>query len=100
MAGALTNTSTFCSPCSRPLRAAASAVTWAANGVDLREPLKPAPPADSHAITLPAMSVSDTIVLLNDVLMCACPTGMFFFGLRRPRARLGAGGIYFLPAFF
>ena len=36
-----------------PLRAAASAVTWAANGVDLREPLKPAPPADSQAITLP-----------------------------------------------
>ena len=33
-----------------PLRAAASAVTWAANGVDLREPLKPAPPADSQAI--------------------------------------------------
>jgi hypothetical protein len=38
-------------------------------------------------------------VLLNDVLMWAWPTGMFFFGLRRPRARLGAGGIYFLPAF-
>ena len=32
-----------------PLRAAASAVTWAANGVDLREPLKPAEPADSAA---------------------------------------------------
>ena len=42
-----------------PLRAAASAVTCAANGVDLREPLKPAPPADSHAITLPSLSVSD-----------------------------------------
>src|SRR2546429_426243 len=56
-----------------PLRAAASAVTWAANGVDLREPLKPAPPADSHASTLPSRSVSDTIVLLNDVLMCAWP---------------------------
>src|SRR5438105_9208783 len=90
--GPLTNTSTFCSPCSRPLRAAASAVTCAAKGVDLREPSKPAPPADSHAITLPCVSVSDTTVLLNDVLMCACPTGMFFFGLRRPRARLGAGG--------
>src|SRR5579863_6868545 len=75
-----------------PLRAAASAVTCAANGVDLREPLKPAPPADSHAITLPCWSVSETIVLLNDVLMCACPIGMFFLALRRPRAgRLGAG---------
>ena len=61
-----------------PLRAAASAVTCAANGVDLREPLKPAPPADSHAITLPSLSVSDTIVLLKLVLMCACPKGMFF----------------------
>src|SRR5271168_1978812 len=74
-----------------PLRAAASAVTWAANGVDLREPLKPAPPADSHAITLPCTSVRDTIVLLNDVLMWAWPTGMFFLGLRLPLARFGGG---------
>src|SRR5579872_3183258 len=74
-----------------PLRAAASAVTCAANGVDLREPLKPAPPADSHASTLPWVSVSETIVLLNEVLMCACPIGTFFFWRRRPRAgRLGA----------
>src|ERR1700735_2440051 len=91
--GPLTNTSTFWRPCSMPLRAAASAVTWAANGVDLREPLKPAPPADSHAITLPAVSVSETIVLLNEVLMCACPIGMFFFGLGRARpGGLGGGG--------
>src|SRR5882757_4931726 len=58
-----------------PLRAAASAVTWAAKGVDLREPLKPAPPADSHAITLPSRSLSETIVLLKEVLMCAWPWG-------------------------
>ena len=32
-----------------PLRAQLSAVTWAANGVDLREPLNPAEPADSCA---------------------------------------------------
>src|SRR4029077_9286339 len=69
------------------------AVTWAANGVDLRDPLKPAPPADSQAITLPWVSVSETIVLLNEVFMCACPIGMFFFGLRRPGARFGAAGI-------
>ena len=49
--------------------AAASAVTWAANGVDLREPLKPADPALAHAITLPSLSVRVTRVLLNDVLM-------------------------------
>ena len=58
-----------------PFWAAASAVTCAANGVDLREPLKPAPPADSHAITLPSRSVSVTIVLLNEVLMWAWPHG-------------------------
>src|SRR6266850_5355906 len=77
-----------------PFRAAESAVTWAANGVDLREPLKPAPPADSHAITLPSRSLSDTIVLLKDVLMCAWPTGTFFLTFRRPpRAGLLGAGI-------
>src|SRR3954471_6214473 len=90
--GPFTKTSTFWRPCSMPLRAAASAVTWAANGVDLREPLKPAPPADSQAMTFPDWSVRETIVLLNDVLMCAWPIGMFFLGRRRPRCgRLGAG---------
>src|SRR5204863_7874003 len=94
--GPLTNTSTFCRPCSMPLRAAASAVTCAAKGVDLREPLKPAPPADSHASTFPSRSVSETIVLLKLVLMCAWPMGMFFFGLRRPaRGLLGAGTSFF-----
>src|SRR3954453_14877671 len=83
--GPLTKTSTFCRPCSMPLRAAESAVTCAANGVDLREPLKPAPPADSHAMTLPSRSVRATIVLLNDVLMWAWPTGMFLRTRRRPR---------------
>src|SRR5207248_1719075 len=89
--GPFTNTSTRCRPCSIPLRAAASAVTWAANGVDLREPLKPAPPADSHAITLPSRSVRDTIVLLNEVLMWAWPIGMFLRTRRRPRGRRAAG---------
>src|SRR5436190_12445124 len=72
-----------------PLRAAASAVTCAANGVDLREPLKPAPPADSHARTLPSRSVSVTIVLLKLDLMCATPTGMFLRTRRRPPRRAG-----------
>src|SRR3954453_8873201 len=89
--GPFTNTSTFWSPCSMPLRAAASAVTCAAKGVDLREPLKPAPPADSHASTLPSLSVSDTIVLLKLVLMCACPKGTFFRTRLRPRGLRGCG---------
>src|SRR5213593_2323988 len=67
-----------------PLRAAESAVTCAANGVDLRDPWKPAPPADSHAITLPSLSVSETIVLLKLVLMWAWPNGMFLRTRRRP----------------
>ena len=33
-----------------PLRAQLSAVTWAANGVDLREPLKPAEPAKKMGV--------------------------------------------------
>jgi hypothetical protein len=51
----------------------------------LREPLKPAEPADSHAITFPSSSVRETIVLLNEVLMCAWPIAMFFFTRRRAR---------------
>src|SRR4051812_24176032 len=39
--GPFTKTSTLRMPCSCALRAAASAVICAANGVDLREPLKP-----------------------------------------------------------
>src|SRR4029078_13442774 len=98
--GPFTNTSTFWRPCSMPLRAAASAVTCAANGVDLREPLNPAEPADSHTNTFPSLYVRETIVLLNEVLMCAWPTGMFFFGLRRPRCGLLGGGVSFLWRFF
>ena len=67
-----------------------SAVTCAANGVDLREPLNPAEPADSQAITFPSLSVSETIVLLNDVLMCAWPIATFFFTRRRVRPRVAA----------
>src|SRR3979409_1490452 len=86
-----------------PLRAAESAVTCAANGVDLREPLKPAEPADSHTITFPSLSVRATIVLLNDVLMCACPIAMFFRTRRRVRPlvawrRGGATLLALLPA--
>src|SRR5262245_23606715 len=84
-----------------PFRAAASAVTWAANGVDLREPLNPAEPADSQAITFPSLSVRETIVLLNDVLMCAWPMAMFLRTRRRVRPLVAwrRGGATYL-AFF
>src|SRR5688572_14227046 len=83
-----------------PLRAAASAVTCAANGVDLREPLKPAEPADSQTITLPSGSVMVTIVLLKEVLMWAIPYGTFLRTLRRGRPFFfGWGDIYFVGFF-
>jgi hypothetical protein len=81
----LTKTSTFCRPCSIPFRAHESAVTCAAKGVDLREPLKPAEPALSQQMTFPSLSVRLTIVLLKDVLMCAWPIAMFFLTRRRAR---------------
>ena len=60
-------------PCSMAPRAAFSAAICAAYGVDLREPLKPTLPADAHERTLPDWSVMDTMVLLNELLMCATP---------------------------
>src|SRR3954468_16402316 len=89
--GPLTNTSTFFMPCSCACRAADSAASCAANGVDLREPLKPTPPDEAQLITAPVVSVIETIVLLNVDLMWACPIATFFFSLRRGlRAALGA----------
>src|SRR5262249_4362645 len=61
------------SPNSMALRAAISAAVWAAKGVDLREPLKPALPALDHDTTLPPLSVSVTIVLLNVACTWATP---------------------------
>lgn len=67
--GPLTKTSTLRMPWSIARRAAASAAICAANGVDLREPLKPTWPADAHEMTAPVGSVMETIVLLNVLLM-------------------------------
>src|SRR3989338_8425409 len=55
--GPLMRTSRFLTPHSWAALPAASAATWAANGVDLREPLKPAPPDVAHANALPWRSV-------------------------------------------
>src|SRR6187397_558467 len=84
--GPLTNTSTFFMPCSAALRAALSAAICAANGVDLREPLKPCWPDDDQAIALPCASVIVTIVLLNEAFTWATPAMMFLRSLRRGRA--------------
>src|SRR4029079_7258217 len=50
---------------------AAIAACVAANGVPLREPLNPMPPALDHATTFPSPSVIVTVVLLKDAWMCA-----------------------------
>ena len=51
--GPLISTSRFLMPCSWAARPATSEATWAANGVDLREPLKPWPPEEAHDRALP-----------------------------------------------
>ena len=56
-------------PCSMARRAAASAAICAANGVDLREPLKPTWPEEAQEITAPVGSVIEMMVLLNVLLM-------------------------------
>src|SRR4051794_25062513 len=81
--GPLTKTSIFFMPCSIARRPAASAAICAANGVDLREPLKPTVPAEAHEITAPVGSVIVTIVLMNVLMMWASPWATFFFSLRR-----------------
>ena len=67
--GPFTTTSTRRTPCSMARRAAVSAASWAANGVLLREPLKPTLPALAHDSVLPCWSVMVMIVLLNEDLM-------------------------------
>jgi len=64
-------------PCSMALWAASSAASWAAKGVDLREPLNPFTPDDDDT-TFPDTSVMVTMVLLNDAVMCAMPLWMLF----------------------
>src|SRR4051794_2788772 len=63
--------------------AAPSADRAAAYGVLLREPLKPATPAEPQLRTAPVMSVIVMIVLLNVAWMWTCPWGTFFFSRRR-----------------
>src|SRR5204863_147113 len=63
--GPLMRTSMFFTPHSCAARPQRSAATCAANGVDLREPLKPALPEVAQASVLPWRSVIVTMVLLH-----------------------------------
>src|SRR5581483_10646749 len=84
--GPLMRTSRFFTPYSTAWRPARSAATCAANGVDLREPLKPAPPDVAHDSALPWRSVIVMMVLLKDAWMCAMPSATFFLTFLRTRA--------------
>src|SRR5512138_1386210 len=75
--GPFTNTATLRIPCSIARRAASSAASCAANGVLLREPLKPRDPELAQEMVAPLTSVMVTMVLLNVDLMCAIPPAMF-----------------------
>src|SRR5688572_19886257 len=70
-------------PCSIASLAAPSADSAAAYGVLLREPLKPATPADPQLMTAPARSVIVMIVLLKVAWMWTCPCGTFLRSRRR-----------------
>src|SRR5664279_2058738 len=83
--GPLMRTSRFFTPCSWAARPADSAATCAAKGVDLREPLKPAPPEVAHESALPWRSVIVMIVLLNDAWICAIPSDTLFLTFLRAR---------------
>ena len=71
--GPLTRTSSVRMPNAFAALPAAIAAWVAANGVPLRDPLKPMPPALDHAITAPSGSVMVIVVLLNEAWMCAYP---------------------------
>src|SRR5215469_1229978 len=71
--GPLTRTSSDRMPIAFAALPAESAACVAANGVPLRDPLKPMPPALDHATTFPSVSVIVTVVLLNEACTCASP---------------------------
>ena len=71
--GPLTSTSTDRTPNVFAPCPAFIAACVAANGVPLREPLKPMPPALDQASTLPSASAIVMMVLLNDAWMCTTP---------------------------
>src|SRR5690242_3867789 len=105
--GPCTRTCTRRTPADSASRAACSAATVAANGVDFLDPLNPALPDEPHDTVLPCASVMVISVLLNVALTWAMPsastTRLTFFviamllghlllaGDRAPRPLLGTG---------
>src|SRR4030095_981881 len=88
------STSRFLIPCSMAARPATSDATCAANGVDLREPLKPWPPEEAQDKALPWRSVIVMIVLLKDACTWQTPSDTFLRTFLRTRcAALLAGAL-------
>src|SRR3954465_3673501 len=83
--GPRVSTSRFLIPCSMAARPATSLATWAANGVDLREPLKPWPPEEAQDSALPWRSVIVMIVLLKDACTWQTPSFTFLRTFLRTR---------------
>src|SRR4051812_19821004 len=95
--GPLTRTSSERMPTPFAALPALSAACVAANGVPLRDPLKPMPPALDQATTLPSVSVMVTTVLLKEAWMCASPWCTIRFSPRFLNVFLGRPA---LPSFF
>src|SRR3990170_7191224 len=76
--GPFTRTSSERTPYSCAARPALSAETWAANGVLLRDPLKPVLPQVDHDSTLPWRSVIEMMVLLKEAWIWAMPSDTLF----------------------
>src|SRR5512140_132430 len=98
--GPLISTSRFLIPCSIAARPATSEATWAANGVDLREPLKPWPPEEAHDKALPCRSVMVMIVLLKDACTCATPSDTFLRTFLRTRCAALLAGAFAMTVLF
>src|SRR5690606_21118728 len=100
--GPLMRTSMVLTPYSAATRAAFSAATCAANGVDLREPRNPAPPAVAQERALPWRSVIVTTVLLKDActwqIASVTTRLIFFFGLATGLFMIRFRAAYFLIA--
>src|SRR5436853_7048039 len=96
--GPFTITETFLRPCSIALAAASPAATWAAKGVDLRDPLKPRAPADDQESTFPLTSVMVMMVLLNVLWMKTIPVWTFFLLFFLPFLPFGSVGAAAAPA--
>src|SRR3989454_2395553 len=98
--GPCTRTCTRRTPRFIASRAACSAATVAANGVDFFEPWNPALPEDPQVRAFPCMSVIVMSVLLNVAVMWAMPSASTTFLARFAPAALACAIYFFRRGFF